>query len=113
MIGDCRPHGQFTYFDAPAPVGTRLEAKIGGQIVADTVVTTAGQYAISIPPDNEQTTIKDGWATDDVITLWVGTHEAQQKFLAFEGSRPIDIVVSSMALDVRRSTWGKIKALFR
>lgn len=112
-VSDCRPHGQFTYFDAPAPAGTRLQAKIGGQVVADTAVTIAGQYAMSIPPDNEQTTIKDGWAENDIITLWVGSHEARQQFSAFEGSRQIDIVVSSIALDVRRSTWGKIKALFR
>ena len=60
-----------------------------------------------------QTTACDGWDPDDVITIWVGNHQAQQAFLAFEGSRKIDIVVSTIALDVKRSTWGKIKALFR
>jgi hypothetical protein len=113
MASDCRPHGRLTYFGAPAPVGTRLQAKIGDQIVADTAVTVAGWYAISIPPDNPQTTACDGWDPHDVITIWVGGHQAQQAFLAFEGGRPIDIVVSAIALDVKRSTWGKIKALFR
>lgn len=113
MVNDCRPRGAFTYFDALAPVGTRLQAKIGEQVVADTAVTIAGQYALSIPPDNDQTTIKDGWAEGDIITLWVGGYEARPQFLAFEGSKQIDIVVSSIALDVKRSTWGKIKALFR
>jgi len=113
MASDCRPHGRLTYFGAPAPVGTRLQAKIGDQIVADTAVTVAGWYAISIPPDDPQTTACDGWDPDDVITIWVGGYQAQQTFWPFEGSREINIVISAIALDVKRSTWGKIKALFR
>jgi len=113
MASNCRVYGQLTYFEAPAPSGTQLQARIDNQIVADTVVTVAGQYAIAIPPDNDQTTIRDGWVEDDVITIWVGGHEARPVFSAFEGNKEIDIVVSAIALDVKRSTWGKIKALFR
>lgn len=114
LAGDCRRHGTLTYFGAPAPVGTRVQARIGDQIVADTAVTVAGQYAISIPPDDPQTTICDGWDRQDIITIWVGGHEGRPQFPAFEGSHPpINIEVSAIALDVKRSTWGKIKALFR
>jgi len=82
-------------------------------VVAETTVTVSGRYAISIPPDNLQTTVRDGWQEDNLITVWIGDYKAQPVIPAFEGSREIDLVVSSIALDVRKSTWGKIKALFR
>jgi hypothetical protein len=94
-------------------VGTRLQAKIGEHVVGDTAVTNAGHYALSIPPDDPQTTIPDGWNPDDIITIWVGNHESRPIFEAFDGSKEINLEVSSIALDVKRSTWGKIKALFR
>ena len=112
-LSDCRPSGSLTYFGAPAPVGTRLQAKIQGVVVADTTVSNAGKYALSIPPDDPQTTTRDGWNPDDVITIWVGNHEARPIFAAFEGPKEINLVVSAIYLDVKKSTWGKIKALFR
>jgi hypothetical protein len=112
-VTNCNPHGTLVYQGSPAPVGIRLEAKILDVVVAETTVTTSGHYAISIPPDDLQTAARDGWQDDDLITIWIDDYKAQPTFTAFEGSREIDLVVSSIALDVRRSTWGKIKALFR
>ena len=112
-VNNCSPYGALTYQGSPAPIGTRLEAKIQGVVVAETTVTISGRYAISIPPDDLQTTVHDGWQDEDIITVWIGDYKAQPVFTAFEAPREIDLVVSSIALDVRNSTWGKIKALFR
>ena len=112
-VGDCRPHGALTYFGSPAPVGTRLQAKIQGVVVAEGTVTGAGTYALVIPPDNPLTTVRDGWRTDDQITIWADDYEARPNFAAFDDSRQINLVVASITLDVKKSTWGKIKALFR
>jgi len=113
LVSDCQPYGKLTYFGAPAQVGTRLQAKIMGVVVAEATVTAAGQYAISIPADNPKTTVRDGWNPDDEITIWVESHEAQPHFAAFDGTKKIDLVVSAISLNVKKSTWGKIKALFR
>ena len=113
FLGECRPAGNLTYFGAPAPIGTRLQAKIEGVVVAETTVTVTGKYSLSIPPDDPQTTAHDGWNTDYVITVWVNSYEARPLFAAFEGSKEINLTVSAISLDVKKSTWGKIKALFR
>lgn len=113
MVNDCRPYGELTYLGAPAQAGLRLQAKIMETVVAETTVTAAGWYALSIPPDNPRTTAHDGWNPDDEITIWIGDRKARPTFSAFEGSKSIDLVVPSIALDVKKSTWGKIKALFR
>ncbi len=109
----CRAYGEITYFGNPAPVGTKLEAKAGDHVLADTTVTTSGQYAILIPADDPRTAVRDGWQEDDKITIWVQGYEARPVFLASEGSIEVPLTVSSITLDVKRSTWGKIKALFR
>ena len=111
--GDCRPYGELSYFGSPAPMGTRLQAKIQGFVVAENIVSSPGQYALVIPPDNPSTTVIDGWRTDDHVTIWADGHEARPDFVAFDGPGKINLVVSSITLDVKKSTWGKIKALFR
>jgi len=113
MVNDCRPYGELTYIGAPAQVGLRLQAKILGTVVVETTVTAAGWYALSIPPDDPHTTARDGWNPDDEITIWINDRKAQPTFAAFEGSKRINLDVPSIALDVKKSTWGKIKALFR
>ncbi len=110
---ECRVYGEITYFGNPASVGTKLEAKVGEFVLADTTVTTAGHYALVIPADNPRTAARDGWRDNDKITIWVQGYEARPIFLAGEGSTEIALTVSSITLDVKRSTWGKIKALFR
>jgi len=107
---DCRPYGTLTYFGSPALVGTRLQAKIQGIVVAEGMVTSAGSYALEIPADNPLTTARDGWREDDRISIWVEDHEAKPDFIAFDDSRRIDLTVATNTLDVKRRTWGKIKA---
>ena len=111
--GDYRPYGALSYFGSPAPMGTQLQAKIQGIMVVEGTVTAAGWYALVIPPDNPSTTVIDGWRTDDHVTIWADGHEARPDLAAVDGPRRLDLVVFSITLDVKKSTWGKIKALFR
>ena len=112
-INECRPQGTLTYLGAPAPVGTRLQAKIDGITVAETTVVITGRYAFDIPSDNDQTIARDGWSPEDIITIWAGNYEAKPVFTAFSGTKEINLTATAISLDVRKSTWGKIKALFR
>ncbi len=112
-LNECRPSGTLTYLGAPAPVGTRLQARIDGIVIAETTVVVTGRYAFDIPPDNDQTVVRDGWSPEDIITIRAGNYDAQPIFTAFSGSKEINLTATSITLDVRKSTWGKIKALFR
>lgn len=112
LAGDCRLQGQVTVRNQPAPVGTLIEAYIDGNLLADTTVQVRGRYAIAIPADDPVTIDHDGWLEQDIITLVVNGESAQPTIAASEGLRETDITVQYVS-DVRKSTWGKIKALFR
>ncbi len=113
LAGDCKLQGKVTVRNQPAPVGTLIEAYIDGNLMADTTVQTRGRYAIAIPADDPVTIDHDGWLEQDIITLVVNGETAQPTISAGEGLRSdINITVQYIS-DVRRSTWGKIKALFR
>jgi len=109
---NCELYGSLSLLGQPAPVGARVEAFVGGLLLADTTVRTRGFYEIMIPSDDPVTLEKDGWAAEDEITIAVNGDAAQPTVIAFEGRDRIDLSVQ-LASDVRRSTWGKIKALFR
>ena len=109
---NCVLYGSMSVFGKPAPIGARVEAFAGGSLLADTTVRTQGFYEILIPSDDPVTLEKDGWAAHDEITIAVDGQAAQPTVIAFEGRDRVDLSVQ-LASDVRRSTWGKIKALFR
>jgi hypothetical protein len=109
---DCELHGTVSIHGQPAPVGTRIEAYVDGSLLADTTVRSRGLYEIVIPPDDPVTLEKDGWADNDVLTFAVGGETAQPTVVAFEGPLQVDLSVRLVS-EVRRTTWGKIKALFR
>jgi hypothetical protein len=111
-MADCELYGSVSVRGALAPVGARIEAFINGLMIADTAVMVEGHYEILIPADDPDTVDKDGWETDDVVTLAINGESAQPKVVAFEGRREVNIAVQ-LSSDVRRTTWGKIKALFR
>jgi hypothetical protein len=106
----CRPYGSVNYRGAPAPDGLSVVALIGGEEFASGQ-TKDGQYELAIPQDDPVTPKKEGWAEGDIITIKVGGVSAVPSFKVFSGSKRVDIYVSSM--DVKLTTWGKIKALFR
>ena len=109
---NCELYGNVTYKGAPAAVGTRIEACVGSTRLADTTVRQPGLYEISIPPDDPVTVAVDGWVERDEITLYVNGRAAQPTVTAFGGRRDVDLSLQLIS-DVRKSTWGRIKALFR
>jgi hypothetical protein len=111
LESNCDLSGAVSY-RGNAAVGTKIEAYAGSVLLADTTVRFAGYYGISIPPDDTGTPSVDGWADGVEITLYVDGHPAQPTVMPAGGPKYQDISVL-MISDVKKSTWGKIKALFR
>jgi len=106
----CRPYGAVNYRGEPAPDGLKVSALIEGVEFASTE-TKNGQYELAIPQDDPVSSKKEGWTEGDVITIKVGGFSTVPGFKAFPGSKRVDLYLSSM--DVKLTTWGKIKALFK
>ena len=106
----CRPYGTVNYRGEPAPDGLRVAAFINGTEFAS-CETKDGEYRLTIPRDDPQTAKKEGWADEDVINIQVGGYAAVPSFKAFAGEERINLYMPT--LDVKLTTWGKIKALFR
>jgi hypothetical protein len=106
----CRPYGSINFRGEPAPDGLRVEAFIQEEEFASGE-TKNGQYELAIPQDDPVSVKKEGWAEGDMITIKVGGFSAVPSFLAFSGSQKKDLYIPS--LDVKLTTWGKIKALFK
>ena len=109
---NCELYGILAIRGRPPAAGTRIEAYTGGTFLADTTLKMAGHYEISIPPDDPVTYEKDGWSENDEITILIAGEAAQPAFAAKGGRHELDLSIQFIS-DVRRSTWGKIKALFR
>ncbi len=112
MTSNCELYGAVTIRNAQAQVGATIKAYVGGTLLADSTVQVKGRYAIAIPPDNPVTIEQDGWMENDEITIVVNGEPARPTITAFEGTLQVDLTVQLVS-DVRKSTWGKIKALFR
>lgn len=106
----CRPYGTIEYRGDLVPDGFKVVAFIGGQEFAS-CLTENGEYSLLVPKDDPVTPKKEGWTEDDMITIEVNGFTATPKFKAFEGRQQRNLYVST--LDVKLTTWGKIKALFR
>ncbi|MCK4386373.1 MAG: hypothetical protein KAW52_08935 [candidate division Zixibacteria bacterium] len=106
----CRPYGTIEYRGDLAPDGLKVVAFIGGEEFAS-CLTKDGEYSLLIPKDDPVTSKKEGWSEEDIITTKVNGFSANPRFKAFAGTRQINLYVST--LDVKLTTWGKIKALFR
>ncbi len=107
----CRPSGSINYRGAPAQEGLLVSALIGGVEYGNCLTTSDGTYELTIPQDDLYTSKKEGWAEGDTITVKVGGFNAIPSFPAFSGSKTINLYLPS--LDVKLTTWGKIKALFK
>lgn len=107
----CEPYGDVYFHGELAPEGMKVEAMIGDTKYAETETKNNGKYRILIPADDPVTPAKEGCSPDDSITLMVDNNRAVPVFEAFEGSQPQTVFV--IASSVPKSTWGKIKALFK
>ena len=74
-------------------------------------VNKVGRTVVLIPKDDPSTSKKEGWADGDTITIKVDGFTTVPSFAAFSGTKKIDLFLPS--LDVKLTTWGKIKALFK
>lgn len=106
----CRPYGTINYRGELAPDGLKVVAFINGTELAS-CETKNGEYSLAIPKDDPATPTKEGWAKEDVVNIKVGGFSAVPSFKAFEGTERINLYLPT--LDVKLTTWGKIKALFR
>lgn len=106
----CRPYGTVNYRGEAAQDGLKVAAFIERTEFA-TCWTEKGQYNLSIPKDDPATTKKEGWADGDIISIKVAGFSAVPSFKAFAGKELINLYLPT--LDVKLTTWGKIKALFR
>jgi hypothetical protein len=106
----CRPYGSINFRGEPAPDGLKVAAFIQDEEFAS-CETKNGQYELAIPQDDPVSSKKEGWAEGDMITIKVGGFSAVPSFPAFSGSQKKDLYIPS--LDVKLTTWGKIKALFK
>jgi hypothetical protein len=106
----CQPHGAINYRGEPAPDGMEVVAFIQNTPFA-TCQTIGGNYWLWVPKDDPETAKKEGWADGDIITVSVDGYTAVPSFKAFEGEQQINLYLPT--LDVKLTTWGKIKALFR
>jgi len=110
---ECELHGSIKIDGNLAPVGTELVAVIGTEEVARATVKEAGDYTISIPEKDLSSGDSKGWESeDDVITVYVDGKKATPTFNAKAGKNKLDLTVST-TLEVKQTTWGKIKALFK
>jgi hypothetical protein len=110
IFGSCCLYGSVTYRGDKAPDGYTVEAWIDDQKLVETK-TSKGDYYICIPQDNSGTPQKEGWADSDLITLKVNGNQAVPTVEASSVTKKQDISVPS--LNVKLTTWGKIKALFK
>ena len=106
----CHPYGSINYRGETAQDNSKVSAFIEGVEIV-TGLTKNGQYDLLIPKDDPSTSQKEGWAEDDTITIKVDGFTTVPSFAAFSGTKKIDLFLPS--LDVKLTTWGKIKALFK
>ncbi len=107
----CEPYGDVYFHGELAPDGMKVEAIIGDTKYAETETKNNGKYRLLIPADDPMTPVKEGCSSEDSITLLVDNNRAVPKLKAFEGSHEHSVWV--IASSVPKSTWGKIKALFK
>jgi hypothetical protein len=106
----CVLSGNVNYKDVKDSDGLKVEAIIDDKTFAQTI-TQNGQYNLSIPPDSISTPTKEGWSAGQIIYFKINGFPALQTFVAKAGSYKLDLSVASS--DVKLTTWGKIKALFK
>lgn len=105
--------GTITFQGKPAPPELSVAAYINQEKVAESKTKEEGKYELRIPeydPANPQ--VKGYHSYDDVIQVKLEGREAKPTFHPRSENLKVDLKVET-SLDVKLSTWGKIKALFK
>jgi hypothetical protein len=110
---DCVVSGSLIINSQEAESGTRLEAYIDGEKIVSTTTTATGQYLITIPKYDPAEPQTRGYKSEsDVVVIKVNQQDAEPNFNPLPGALKVNLEVKT-TLDVKLTTWGKIKALFK
>lgn len=105
--------GTITLQGRPAEKDQVVAAFIGNDKVAEAKTRDNGAFELQIPEyDPAKPEIKGYHSTDDVIQVKLEGKIAKPTFNPNTDNLKIDLRVET-TLDVKLSTWGKIKALFK
>lgn len=109
----CVATGTITMYGHAAEKGLPMSAYIGEEKVAQATTQDNGKYELRIPQyDPNHPEIKGYKSPDDVILVKLDGKDAKPTFSPDKPSLKINLEVEQ-SLDVKLSTWGKIKALFK
>ena len=107
VTGTIQYHGHF------AEKGLTIAAFIGEDKVCESQTRDGGAFELRIPEyDSAKPDIKGYRSPNDVIQVKLDGKVARPTFTPSNENVKIDLRVES-TLDVKLSTWGKIKALFK
>jgi len=110
---DCVVSGNLLINSQEAESGIRLEAYIDGDKIVTTTTITRGQYLITIPKyDPAQPQIRGYESESDVVVIKVNQQEAEPNFNPRPGALKVNLEIKT-TLNIKLTTWGKIKALFK
>ena len=98
----CQVSGTIYLYGRLADKGTKLEAYVGEQKVAETKVQDEGKFALTLEDADPEA----------VVQVKLSGKEAKPTFSPDKDQIKITLSVEQ-SLDVKLSTWGKIKALFK
>ncbi|MFH2055402.1 MAG: hypothetical protein ABIJ61_05545 [bacterium] len=98
----CQVSGTIYFYGRLADKGTTVEAYVGEQKVAESRVQDEGKFALTLEESNPE----------DVVQVKLSGKDAKPTFSPDKDQIKITLSVEQ-SLDVKLSTWGKIKALFK
>jgi hypothetical protein len=109
----CLVTGTIQYHGHSAEKGLPIVAFIGEDKVSESQTRDNGTFELRIPEyDSSRPDIKGYRSPNDVIQVKLDGKIARPTFTPSNENLKIDLRVES-TLDVKLSTWGKIKALFK
>ena len=110
---DCTIYGNLKINGQDASIGRTLEAYIDGEKIVSDETTQSGQYSLTIPRYDPADPDQKGYSSSaDVVVIKVDGREAEPTINPSPGSMKINLEVKT-SLNVKLTTWGKIKALFK
>jgi len=109
----CLVTGTIQYHGHSAEKGLPIAAFIGEDKVSESQTRDNGVFELRIPEyDSSKPDIKGYRSPNDIIQVKLDGKTASPTFTPSNENLKIDLRVES-TLDVKLSTWGKIKALFK
>jgi hypothetical protein len=110
---DCELFGSLKINGTDAQAGSRIEAFIDGEKIISIETTQRGQYSLTIPKYDPGNPDQKGYTSEsDVVVIKVDDREAEPTINPHPGQMKVDLEVKT-SLNVKLTTWGKIKALFK